>query len=349
MSRRQLLAALRGVVQNSITVIEPIQWYYEYVTIEPIWDDEMLIYRAKLPLVKTTPYLYYRIDSWPLPYNTSGYSIQVNTMKNVGLDTQRGWLFTPRDCVGHDPIVCRFGIQFKENYFKCEQGILSGDHMGRQYCEVTIKKSDDQSIIEEISPSEFVLVTWGEQVTRRCLKSIPTVSHLVAGVYLVKVEKKCSYSGRDWRIDPILELRGRLSILSLQVNIEPLKIKEIIDEKASINLFNDTSINKLNSLEPVIRRNLKRIDVSEMYTPTYGTYNDKNSDLFVVLSIVMGIIIGIIVVIVSIVPWRKNYNRCKLMLCKQTNEEVPLKSSNEPIVYFKRSIVDKEGEVSIIT
>ena len=105
-----LVEALKQFSVNTITMITPVQWYYEYVTVHPMWDEEMLIYRAKLPLVDVKEYTAYKIYSWPLPYNTSGYSVQLKTASVVALDTRTGLMCEPKYCVGINPTVCRFEV-----------------------------------------------------------------------------------------------------------------------------------------------------------------------------------------------------------------------------------------------
>ena len=115
--------------------------------VDSILDEEMLIYRAKLPLIHNNPYLYYRIDSWPLPFNTSGYSVQIKTVQDIGLDAKNGLVVQTHKCAGNNPIVCNIGILYKDNQYKCERGILNGNHMERQHCDVSIRKSTEQSQI----------------------------------------------------------------------------------------------------------------------------------------------------------------------------------------------------------
>ena len=54
--------------------------------------------------------------------------------------------------------------------------------MERQHCDVIIRKSTEQSQIAGVSQGEFVLITWGEIVIRRCIGSVPSIKDLNAGV-----------------------------------------------------------------------------------------------------------------------------------------------------------------------
>jgi len=68
--------------------VDTLEWYYQYVIVEPIWgDNETLIYRAKIPLIDGKHYLRYFINTWPVPYNSTHYSLQIDFSGEVGLDT----------------------------------------------------------------------------------------------------------------------------------------------------------------------------------------------------------------------------------------------------------------------
>ena len=110
--------------------------------------------------------------------------------------------------------------------------------MERQHCDVIIRKSTEQSQMPEVSQGEFVLITWGEIVIRRCIGSVPSIKDLNAGVYLLKVNANCSYSGYDWTLNSKREFTGCISVLRLKVNIRPVNLKSIVNEHVSVKLLN---------------------------------------------------------------------------------------------------------------
>ena len=72
------------------TMIPTVKWYYEHISIQPIWGDEdRLVYRAKLPLISPTEYIFYQIYTWPLPYNATGYSAQFEEIGEVNVSKVR--------------------------------------------------------------------------------------------------------------------------------------------------------------------------------------------------------------------------------------------------------------------
>ena len=201
---------------------------------------------------------------------------------------------------------------YNEKHYQCEQGLLNGDEMKRKNCEVTIRKAEGKSFIKEIVPGEFVLITWGETVTQRCLNTVPVDSRLEAGVYMMKISSKCTYSGEDWAVSPIKEFSGRLSIMALKVDIPPLKIKEIVPEQTSIALLNKT---KFNHLEPVVRQNLRSLPEYEQIIAD-NTKLDDNVIILIVVGISVVLLMGIGVTMMTL------YKKGKLIYSiKNKNKE----------------------------
>ena len=84
----------------------------------------------------------------------------------------------------------------------------------------------------------------------------PELHTLIPGVYLVKVNTNCTYSGREWTINTIKALNGKLSLTDYQVMIKPIKLIDIIPEQDSIKLLNAT---KFMHLKPIITQKLNHI------------------------------------------------------------------------------------------
>ena len=55
----QRFMEIKNEVGEDHKLIEPLQWYYSYVKVRPIWIDNVLRYTAAIPLISTTPYIEY--------------------------------------------------------------------------------------------------------------------------------------------------------------------------------------------------------------------------------------------------------------------------------------------------
>ena len=84
LSMDQLRDVLAQETTTGVVPIHPLQWYYEYSIAEPVWDNEYLLYRVRLPLVEDINYITYQLSSWPMPWNKTGYSSQVEVQLLLG-------------------------------------------------------------------------------------------------------------------------------------------------------------------------------------------------------------------------------------------------------------------------
>ena len=169
LSIEHLCDVLAQETKLGVVPVQPLQWYYEYAVAEPVWDNDCLLYRVRLPLVEDVNYITYQLLSWPMPWNNTGYSSQIEVQPLLGLDTTTGDVFVPSRCYGQNSRVCRFGVKTHVEQYACDYGIITGKPKHREECVVKLRKTDTHSMLEEITPGEYILVTWGETVQEMCL------------------------------------------------------------------------------------------------------------------------------------------------------------------------------------
>jgi hypothetical protein len=294
-----LLDTLRKGETVGIKRIMPIQWYYEHVRIYPVWGGSTLIYKATLPLVDSKQYFRYSIVTWPVPYNLSGYTIQLEVHEDIGLDTQGGEMFHPSVCQGVDPMVCRTGARYREGRLRCPRGLITGDNKQREACQVLLSHGTGKTQIQEISPGEYVVVTWGENIAERCRGKDAEKQMLNRGVYLIAVSDDCSVDGKDWILTGFKEKIGRLNVKALKVeDFVPVGLTDLVPESEMMEALD---IPTWTGLKPVVRRNLAPLPEPEVEIdwPEHGGYAAWGIALFVIGC-------GILVIVVII---RKRYKR----------------------------------------
>jgi hypothetical protein len=88
----ELTKILKRASSTHLKPIQPIQWYYEFTTVENIWGgpNDPLVYKATLLLLDTNKYLGYSIRTWPYPYNTTGLSLEIKLHQEWALDNNKG-------------------------------------------------------------------------------------------------------------------------------------------------------------------------------------------------------------------------------------------------------------------
>jgi hypothetical protein len=177
--------------------ISPIEWCYEFTTVENIWGkpEDPLVYRATLLLLDAKEYLGYSIRTCPYPYNTTGLSVKVKLHQEWALDTTKGEIFVPTRCRGMNPVVCRAGAQYGPQRKLCTRGIITGERIHREECEVELRSGSTATYVEELQLSQYVIVTWGETIREYCTGKIIETTELSRGVYFIEVQFGCTVTG----------------------------------------------------------------------------------------------------------------------------------------------------------
>ena len=97
---------LQQAVQKGFDYVSQIEWYYQYLTVEPVWQSgQNLVYRISIPLFYKHTYLMFNVYTYPNPVPNSSYSIQVKLEKHYGLDTITGGLFVTTSCAGRSSLA----------------------------------------------------------------------------------------------------------------------------------------------------------------------------------------------------------------------------------------------------
>ena len=141
-----------------------LNWYYSYIKIEPLWRDDniILVFRANLPLTDRHIYLRYRLQSWPIPGNTTEFRMQLQVPNDIAFHMETGGIFKPTGCLGNNPAICRTGPIFEITMMKCSRGILTGDPQLRRQCYVTITKVRQRiNTVQEITPGVAIILPTG--------------------------------------------------------------------------------------------------------------------------------------------------------------------------------------------
>ena len=221
----------KGKEQNMINV-SPIEWYYRYCEVEPLWfSDRTLVYRVSIPFIERKQYLLYSINSFAIPLNGSN-TAQLMVHGSYGYDTITGDMFTLEKCVGKAPMVCDASVVYNNKGMKCERGIVSGDVEHRLVCPVEITIAKKEPMVKNVGLNNYILLTWGEMVTRHC-KGMPESKFLLTrGVHHVFVNASCTLAGETWKLVGIQTHLQDVNVSMWRHNvIEPFHLEEIVTNK----------------------------------------------------------------------------------------------------------------------
>jgi hypothetical protein len=286
------LAVLREALDHGETDkdkrILPIRWYYQYVPIYPLsLDGGTLIYKATLPFIDTSEYLLFKLSTFPVPYNNSGDSVELEIDEtNIGVDSLQGQVFVPHECQGRRPVVCHASVKFRQERMQCARGMVTGDLKQKEKCGVKLTRGSGETQVHQVAPGDFVVITWGERIALRCLGQDATHRELPGGTYLVSVGDECSVDAKDWILTGMRERMDRVRIAALKVQeFQPINLVDKLPE---------TQVRKVldrldwKGLEPIAHRSLQPL-------PEEGLMMDwptiKGNLGFVGTAIIIGLVI----------------------------------------------------------
>ena len=64
--------------------------------------------------------------AWPVIYNASSYSDQMQVPTDLAYDTEG--MFLPDNCLDRDPSICKTGLVFTKEGLTCPKGIFTNIH-----------------------------------------------------------------------------------------------------------------------------------------------------------------------------------------------------------------------------
>ena len=213
-----------------------LNWYYSYIRIEPLWrDDRVLVFRANLPLTDRHIYLRYRIQSWPIPGNTTEFRTQLQVLNDIAFHTETGGIFKPTGCPGNNPAICRTGPIFDRTMMKCSRGILTGEPQLRRQCYVTITKVRDRiNTVQEISPGVAIISTYGETISLLCTGRAEERVPLIGGLYLLTIPSNCRINGAGWNLAGLIHRSIQFATKLPVIKILPFNLSTAVSHDSVI-------------------------------------------------------------------------------------------------------------------
>ena len=235
------LPTLREILETAASEdtipVDPIEWYYQFAQLTPLWDESLqdLIYKTELPLVRPVPYLGYDVHTYEVPYVNSTTTVRLQAQGQFGLDTQNGDIFKPSGCKGENPIVCKTGPLYQSHGLACARAVISG-RLTSNNCNVQVNDRPNSYavVLADNSPSNLVIMSWGEAFVEHCTGQAKRTYEVTAGTYLVKIRGGCILKSTVWSIRAIIE-KKRTYVHKMSVVItQPFKLLSLIPKEYAL-------------------------------------------------------------------------------------------------------------------
>jgi len=208
-----LMDVLHQAAQEGYDYVSQIEWYYQYISVEPIWQEgQNLVYRVTIPLFDKQSYLLYSVHTFPNPIPNSSFSVKVQLENQYGLDTNTGGLFVPSNCLGYNPTVCTVGPIYDSNVLQCPRGLVTTQKVLLDYCKVNVIKDNNVTKHFQFDVNTYIISTWGEQIILRCKGKPSQYFHVTHGVYNITCIAGCSFSGANWKVNCMYVFHMRKTI-----------------------------------------------------------------------------------------------------------------------------------------
>jgi hypothetical protein len=330
--------ALTDILQEAETshtrMVSPIQWYYEYSTVQPIWTKQTLVYKVLLPLVIPQTFTMYNFHVFPVLNDQGTIVTKMNVVKGLAIDTMTGYMMQPYECKGHAPLVCKNNIKYKAGH-ECEYAMLHTKGSNFSQCNADVKVGNFDSTVESFHNEGYVLSSKGEAITTRCPHKMSVEEIVSAGVYILHVPDLCVLSGPTWSVSKIKKVFKKVRIAATKVPIPFLNIVNFATKHVEMMKDDVSKWNKLGqvhtiNLQPLVHEdyNLYRLNrfISEM----------SDADIGYTVAILFLYILLIIYVCY----------KCKLYYARYMLRKLTKKSLNEPDEQIELKVINEPTPVN---
>ena len=274
---------------GNVCIISPLQWYYENTAIVPIWIDQRLIYRARLPLVELVGWHHVTVHRWPVP--VGDWQATILLPDAVLKDTRTGDLDMSPVCYGHRPRVCQRGLISRPATHSCMARLLTTEPAYDPNCTLIVEHRMPLDLVHPQAPNTYILMTNGTDLALRCEGQSEVSTSVMSGVYRISLEPPCSLYGTGWHLVSTFQRSVNVSFHTQEVSF-PVR-DTIAGLFTNLSDFNPlvSELKLMKSMEQKELR-IRDLDCPHQETRSSGLNNFWHSLWIVPL---LGIIIGIAV------------------------------------------------------
>jgi len=271
-----LRQVLKTIPTDKAYMVDPPTWYYQNILVVPIQMDEILVYRARLPMVDITPWQHISVTTWPVPHQA--WEATLVLPPTVLRDTLTGDLDVSPSCVGHRPRVCRRGLITQAVAYPCLNRLMALSPAYDKTCQVSFARRLPIDVVYPQELNDYVLITNGTHLDLRCEGRPEERAALTPGVYKLSLQHPCTLNGHNWNLHSTFH---RMWSANLQptdtIALPPMTLQDV--------LFNRTNSSmvqiELRKLDSVNRRQFtfeQIIDATKAVSTPYYTMDTEPDD-----------------------------------------------------------------------
>lgn len=199
-------------------LIEPLQWYYEHSSIIPIWTEEYLVYKTRLPVVDPVQWQYIHLHQYPMPMKS--FQARLMLPSEVLRDTSSGTLDVSPHCYGERPRVCRRGLVMQANVHPCLTGLLMTVPTYNPECIVVLERRLPIDTVDAIEYNRYILITSGAELILRCSGHVEQLIVITSGVYEISLNYPCTLFGNEWKMVYVFQRTINVTLVTKEIKFD---------------------------------------------------------------------------------------------------------------------------------
>ena len=216
-----LLHMLNLNLPVSSEIISPYEWYYQNTIVKPLWtDDDIIVFKATLPLVAVDAWRHLQFKVWPIPFGE--HYIRLNLPTSLLHDTRHNTIMLESTCLGRDPLVCVASSVGSAMQYPCVNSLLQHEPKYDDKCYITVSYTPDVTNnvlklarvktvpgelvfphldwVYAIGFNEYVLSTLGTELTLQCYGLPSQTVVLSANIYSFMLPYPCRLVSPQWEL-----------------------------------------------------------------------------------------------------------------------------------------------------
>ena len=125
-----------------------------------------------------------------------------------------------------------FGTATQSEVEECERHVNSAMKLESQSCAVTVTRVDAPiGTVKEVTPTIFVLLSFGETYSVHCPKKPERANYLPLGIYTLRVAATCQVRGKEWLLSGTVRYNSTLKYVNPFLSVDTLNLPQLLPDE----------------------------------------------------------------------------------------------------------------------